>query len=206
MIKKIKYKAVFNNCVLNKRVVSFSAFLLVCLFVLTFGLFSCSSSENIQNKNKQNGSSSYHKPSIFLEYSEGGGFDIYEQGDTYGHKIEIDFSGNYTLYKNIYIDTTETPGLKAVEINRGSFSQDTLAKLKETLKSHSFFEYPSYLPEAGPNANLRTPAKHIIITARLSPDEDRKTVRVQLGADHEFYPVNFFDLRSRLRGLLNRAK
>jgi predicted type IV restriction endonuclease len=139
-----------------------------------------------------------------IEYSEGGGFDIYEHGDIYGHRLEINFDGEYWIYKRIYQGNRAT---QDTVIAHDTLSSQQTDRIYSALKKYQFYSYPSRIPQGGPNeTRLRTPAESVTITARLTPTDTLKTVRAKLGGDTQFYPEHFFDLRELLRDTLNQLK
>ncbi len=136
---------------------------------------------------------------VFVAYRSGGGRDIYHDGDRYGHKIEITFNGNYTLYRLIYHGQPGNSKISEKEIQCGSLQKNEFESLKACIQGSEFFDLPEKLPEASPrDVEFRAPARRIEMSIRPSQGEKSVTVTAQMGADREHYPEDFLKIHSEL--------
>ncbi len=142
---------------------------------------------------------------IFVEYQEGGGFDIYEDGNRYGYKMVVAFNGDVVLYERIYRKGNGERSIEEVKINTGRLEETTFDTLMSSIEKSGFFEFPNRLPDVSPlEVEMRSPAKQVSISIRTKPDDELKTVRANLGADREHYPKEFFELSGELQKLMKQ--
>lgn len=166
-----------------------------------------STENNMADELQSTDNETQQSDNIFVVYQEGGGFDVYEDGDRYGYKMEISFEGDVILYERIYRKVDGDRSMDEVEINKGKVDESQLDSLSSTIEKSGFFEYPNRLPDVSPlEVEIRTPAEQISISIRKSPDEEIKKVRANLGADHKHYPEGFFELRREFRQLMNQFR
>lgn len=144
---------------------------------------------------------------LLIRYTEGGGFDIYEEGDRYGYALEIYFSGKFKVFKRIYTATDDGSQIREEEINSGNLDPELISELQDMLEDTGFFGFPERLPDGSPHdIEMRTPSENIILIARRSADDKPYTVRANLGAERRHFPEHFFELRSKLRQLLTELQ
>ena len=140
---------------------------------------------------------------LFISYRHGGGMDMYQDGDRYGHKIDIAFDGTYTLYRLIYRSGNGRGSVSEESVRRGTLPEDTLSSIKATLECEGFYDLKERLPAGSPHEiEMRGPAPSVTITARLQPADSTHTVRANMGADRRHYPELFNELNRRLHAIL----
>lgn len=144
---------------------------------------------------------------LFIRYAEGGGFDIYEDGDRYGYALEIYFSGEFKLFRRIYAITDDKSQIREEEISSGNLDPELIDELQELLEETGFFGFPERLPAGSPHEiEMRTPAENVSISFRRASEEVFHSVRANLGADRQHYPEAFLELRSELRDLIQELR
>ncbi len=135
----------------------------------------------------------------FLIYSRGGGMDMYEHGDRFGHKLELYDDDSYALYRRIYQDRENGSSIEDELIMQGEVDPARMDTLRALIADSDFFALPHRLPDVSPlEVEHREPAETVTITIRK---EDGSMHRVQsyMGVDLQHYPESFLDIHRFLR-------
>lgn len=144
---------------------------------------------------------------LFIQYSQGGEFSEYSDGDVYGKRIDVAFNGNVDVYDRIYHVNNGERNIEDVKQSENKIDQNKISELKSLLEESSFFEYQESLPDIDPRkVQINTPAKSIEISTRKSSDTDLKTVNANLGASQEHYPDGFFEIINNLESIINSTQ
>ncbi|NGP89666.1 hypothetical protein [Fodinibius halophilus] len=151
--------------------------------------------------------SSEQKKGYYIRYSKGGGMGEYQSGAVYGYVIEVSFSANYTLYKQIYSEKNGKQQIREVEVKHGSLPKETFTSLSDYISQSSFSSFPSSLPNIDPRkVEINTPAPRIELSVRLKQGEKPTTVKANMGADQEYYPNQFLKLTKKLGDILRKVQ
>ncbi|WP_138431573.1 hypothetical protein [Fodinibius saliphilus] len=154
-----------------------------------------------------NSDSSEQTEDYYFRYSKKGEMDEYENGDTYGYTIEVSFSADYTLYKQIYSESNGERKIKETEIKQGSLSKDTFDELSDLLSQTPVSAFPSTLPDVDPReVMINTPAPRVEVSVRLERGKEPVTVKANMGADREYYPDQFLKLTEKLGKILRKVQ
>lgn len=140
----------------------------------------------------------------YLIYSAGGGMDIYEDGNRYGQKLEINTDAGYRIYHRIYREGEESGNeesrtIRDELVKQGELDPERLDSLRSLIDESDFFSFPNRLPDVSPlEVEHRTPAETITITIRK---EDGSMHRVQsyMGVDLRHYPEDYLEIHRFLR-------
>ncbi len=143
----------------------------------------------------------------FFSYSVGGGMDTYSDGDLYGHKLEIDYNKDYTLYERIYYGEPGDSTISENKIGQGALDTEDFESLNEVIEESDFFVISQSLPDVSPlEVGFREPAKTVEITMWPTTDEDPHTVRAYMGVDRKHYPENFLSIKREVREILQELR
>lgn len=136
---------------------------------------------------------------VFIDYRSGGGRDLFRDGDRYGHRLEVTFTGNYILYRLLYRGRPGDSSIDQKEIKRGALDRGVFNSLRSKVSESDFSKLPRRLPEVGPHeAEYRTPARTVQVSIRPEPGEEAVTVKAHMAVDREYYPEFFLDLYHEL--------
>ncbi len=144
-----------------------------------------------------------HNGNYMIEYSHGGEMDIYSDGNTYGHKMTIDFEGKLIIYERIYRQYNKEEYIDNKKIKESTLDTAQLDSLITLIRNPDFTSLSGRLPNVDPReVEIREPAASIEIKYKTDPDAQATNIRANMGADNRHYPDAFLEFNRELRSLL----
>jgi hypothetical protein len=144
---------------------------------------------------------------LLVSYQSGGGVDMYENGDRYGHRIEVRFNGEYKLHRLTYRESEEGDTLASALVRQDTLAPDVLDTLKAQVQRLQADSVSPTLPDVDPRSTIiRTPARSVRLEARPKPAATAVKVEANMGADRENYPPSFLTLYGRLQRLIESTR
>lgn len=143
---------------------------------------------------------------VLISYAYGGGMDMYQDGDRYGHRIVLYFDGTYTLYERTYREAEdERRSIDEKAIGQGTLDAETVDLLRQ--KAPAAHEWPERMPDVDPRrVPVREPAETVTLDVRTEPGESAASVQANMGADAEHYPDRFWSFHREMRELLEEKR
>lgn len=142
---------------------------------------------------------------LWINYTVGGGMDMYYDGDRFGYKFEIHENGTFALYRRYFSETKGDRSIADSLFREGTLPQEDFNEVQSLIPEMDFFNLAERLPEGSPHEiEIREPAESVTITLYDHQAGTEHTVRAHMGADRRHYPEMFNDLNRTLRSLMQK--
>lgn len=140
---------------------------------------------------------------IFIRFSVGNAIEEPVEGNTISVRYQITFTGEYKLYKEVYLSGRGNQMETNEElVATGTISQSRLQELKDTLSDARFYSFPSSVPQSDGRLQFEGPSRSITIKARSKPGERFHAVRDNEGARGGTYPSGYVQIKEKLSNQL----